>query len=244
MIEVVVIGHNEGQYVDRMIMSLPSEWRIHYIADRCTDDTVERIRKYDDRKIDYIDTLPMNMQGRQTSYCRNLGLGLCGQFSHVIFLDGDRYLTSGDIRALKDSESDIVCLSLEEDPRNKDMFKDNYGCVYTNFYSCGLFIKRKAINKIVKHQGCLFRPDMQEEWGIEDTTLGDVCYALKLKAELSEDIRLHGRFGKTRLDTLDALEKRLRFRSKLGYYGGDNYLRDDFKINWEEIKYENTISGY
>lgn len=238
MIEVVVIGHNEGAYVERMIKSVPSDWRIHYIADRCTDGTVELIQSLGFDNVDYIDTLPMHYDGRQTSYCRNLGLSLCDPSSDVLFLDGDRYVIQGDLSDLERSESDIQCLMIENDPRTKEMFREDYGCVYTSFFSCGLFMKRKAIDKVLDLQGQLFRIDMQDLWGIEDTNLGDVCYYLGLTAELNTGIRLRGSFEKTRLDTLDAMERRLRFRSALGYYGADNYINRDKEIDWEVVRNE------
>ena len=45
MIDVVIVGQNEGPYVDDMIQSLPGDWRKVYIADRCTDDTIEKLWK-------------------------------------------------------------------------------------------------------------------------------------------------------------------------------------------------------
>lgn len=48
-----------------------------------------------------------------------------------------------------------------------------------------------------------------------DTCLGDVCYHLGLSPELSENIRLRGRFERVEIEILDVVERRLRFREFL-----------------------------
>lgn len=78
-----------------------------------------------------------------------------------------------------------------------------------------MFFKRSAIQKIIDYQGELFPTCVEDVWGIEDTCLGDIAYHLGLLAELSESIRLRGRFERLEVENLDVIEKRLRFREFL-----------------------------
>lgn len=214
MVEVVIIGHNEARYAEAMRAGIPQEWKVTYIADRCTRDELGWIRCFFS---DVIDTGDMMLSGRQTSFCRNLGLSKCDTKSDVLFLDGDRYPVAGDIMEVYENiRTDAVCLPIEEDFRTVENFEMNYGRVYNGFFSCGLFMKRSAIEKVQEFQGGqLFREDMQDVWGIEDTTLGDVCYSLGLTAELSDRVKLRGAFERNHVDSLDVVERRLMFRNSL-----------------------------
>lgn len=225
-IDVVIIGHNEGMYIDSMISCIPSEWRIIYVADRCSDDTIPKLRKYSN--VNIIDTSTMDLKGRQTSFCRNLGLFFTNKSHDVLFLDGDRYATSDDIASISDSTTDITLLTLENDGRNNPLFDINaaYGTVYNGFFSCGIFIKRSAIEKIASHElmqrcnGCIpqvFPEFLQNDWGIEDTSLGDLCFDIGLSVSIDKNIRLRGGFDKNNVDSLDVIEKRFQFRSKLSH---------------------------
>ena len=232
MINVVIIGHNEGRSVDKMLSALPSEWKIIYVADRCSDDTICSIKRYSDihkKDINVIDTnyLGIPLEGRQTSFCRNLGLSVTDPDSDVLFMDGDRYVVSGDIKTICNSVSDVTLLTLERDGRNSMEFdiQKSYGTVYNGFFSCGMFIKRSAINKITSHSLLsrknsipqLFPEALQGSWGIEDTTLGDICYDLDLSVSLCREVRLRGGFDRNNVDSLDVIEKRFQFRSKLSH---------------------------
>ena len=107
---------------------------------------------------------------------------------------------------------------LEEDFRDnvKCFQSDRYGRVNNDFYSCGLFMKRKAINKVSEFQnGELFSTKMQCDWGIEDTYMGDVCYHLGLTCDLYNACRLKGKFDRLHLDSLNVLEKRFKERERL-----------------------------
>lgn len=225
-IDVVIIGHNEGMHIDNMISCIPSEWHIIYVADRCSDDTIPKLRKYSN--VNIIDTSTIDLKGRQTSFCRNLGLFFTNKSHDVLFLDGDRYVTSGNIASISGSTTDITLLTLENDGRNNPLFDINaaYGTVYNGFFSCGIFIKRSAIEKITSHElmqngnGCIpqvFPEFLQNDWGIEDTSLGDLCFDIGLSVSIDKNIRLRGRFTKHNVDSLDVIEKRFQFRSKLSH---------------------------
>jgi len=214
MIDIIIIGQNEGESIQRMYNSLlhiPSK-RI-WILDRCTDDSEEILQKLGEF---YIKT-PDCLKGRQTSFSRNLGLSYAGKHSDVLFLDGDRYITNGSLNNLINWDKDIAILALQDDYRNNiNDYRNCYGKVHNMFYSCGIFFKRSSINKILEFQkGELFLTSIQTDWGIEDTYLGDVCYHLRLTCDIYREALLRGKFDKCFLDTLDVIEKRFRLRDKL-----------------------------
>lgn len=220
MTSVVIIGMNEGKYVDQIIQSLPQDWKIYYVADRCTDNTLEKLGKYEN--VYPIDTTSHKFEGRKTSTCRNLGLSCCPKDDDILFLDGDRYIVQGNIKnEIENTRSDILLLTLEtDDIRSKEGydFSKCYGYIINGFYSCGIWFKREAIRKVQNQpymNGQFFPEFLQELWGVEDTTLGDICYDLGLTAEICKGIRLRGYFEKMEFDNLDPIEQRFSFRQNL-----------------------------
>lgn len=223
MIEVVIIGHNEGEFAEKMINSLPEKWKIVYVADRCTDNTVELLKGLNRSNLTVIESEETDGEARLTSYCRNLGLSYTSSDSDVLFLDGDRYVVSGDILKLEEWNKDIALLLLEKDPRVEgnesiidcDYEEVIYGTVYNRFYSCGVFLKRNAINKVLNFQRRhLFPEEFQSEWGIEDTYLGDVCYHLGISCDIFKECRLQGEFSRFNVDA-SSFSRRLVARGKL-----------------------------
>lgn len=216
MVEVVIIGRNEGEFASSMCESLPPTWRKIYVADRCDTENKNLICQ---QPFDVIYETDMhNLQGRCTSFCRNEGLSLTFRYSDVLFLDGDRFVVEGAlINAVDECETDILLFKCQGDGRTAESFKQAYGQVRNEFYSCGLFMRRSAIEKVKKFQGgVLFREDMQQAWGIEDTYLGDVCYHLGLTASLCESVTLNGELDtSTEKLTMDAFCKRMEERSRL-----------------------------
>lgn len=214
MINVVVIGHNEGYSIDAMLRSLPKGWKVIYVADRCTDGSVQELRALGVRTVD---TTALGLEGRHTSTCRNLGLSLCDKDADVLFLDGDRYPVKGDlVKAYNAMRTDVLCLPVEDDWRTPENFELNYGRVYCGVYSCGMFMRRAAIEAVQRfQQGMLFNEGLQKWWGIEDTSLGDVCYHLGLTAALTNEVILRGGFDRFEVSGLDVIEQRLRFRDRL-----------------------------
>lgn len=214
MINVVIIGHDEGASIDVMLRSLPRDWKIVYVADRCTDGSVQELRALG---VKTVDTTPLDLEGRRTSTCRNLGLSLCDKDADVLFLDGDRYPVKGDIRkAYEEMTTDVLCLPVEDDWRTPENFALNYGRVYCEVYSCGMIMRRSAIDAVLRfQQGMLFNESLQKWWGIEDTSLGDVCYHLGLSAALTNEVILRGGFDRFEVSGLDVIEQRLKFRDRL-----------------------------
>jgi len=213
MIDIVIIGQNEGKHVANMYNSLRAyPYSRHWVLDRCADNSAAQLRSLGEK---YICT-PNNLEGRQTSFARNLGLALCDSHNDVLFLDGDRYVTQGGLQHLEELKTDISLLLVENDFRDGIDFDYCYGRVTNFFYSCGIFLKRSAIDAITDFQnGELFATDMQDVWGIEDTYLGDVCYHLGLTAALYKECRLQGGFDKRQVDSIHVLERRLRKRDAL-----------------------------
>lgn len=214
MINVVVIGHNEGYSIDAMLRPLPKGWKVIYVADRCTDGSMQELRALGVRTVD---TTSLGLKGRHTSTCRNLGLSLCDKDADVLFLDGDRYPVKGDlVKAYNAMRTDVLCLPVEDDWRTPENFELNYGRVYCGVYSCGMFMRRAAIEAVQRFQhGMLFNEHLQQSWGIEDTSLGDVCYHLGLTAALTNEVILRGGFDRFEVSGLDVIEQRLRFRDRL-----------------------------
>jgi hypothetical protein len=213
MIDIVIIGQNESESIPLMINSL-KEYSFNkiWVLDRCIDNSAQILQ---DNKEFFIKT-PDYLKGRLTSLARNLGFYMTDKYNDVLFLDGDRYLISGDLNQLKYSKYDIELLFLEDDFRSGRNVLQDYGKVINSFYSCGIFIRREALNKIASFQeGYIFDESIQNYWGIEDTYLGDVCYHLGLTCNYNETIRLKGTFSKTEIDNINVIEKRFKKRDKL-----------------------------
>lgn len=211
MIEVVIIGHNEGDYVKQMIESLPKDWHKVYVADRCTDNTVCLLQQYNNVTI--VET--ENFVGRKTSSCRNLGLTYTDDNSDILFLDGDRYIEEGDIvETCENAKTDIVLLPLRKEVKRLFSIDILYGSELNGFYSAGIFFKRSAINKVINFQSELFPTEFEHIWGLEDCYLGDVCYHLDLTASVAYNIVLAGIFEKSELPIED-YTIRLFARAKL-----------------------------
>lgn len=218
MINIVIIGHNEGDSILSMrdvLHGFPAQ-RI-WVLDRCTDDSEKTLQELGEFYVKTDDSLT----GRRTSCCRNLGLSLCHRDADVLFLDGDRFPVSGALSGLETWDKDIALLLLEDEERNLVTdYHPYYGEVFNLFFSCGIFLKRKAVDAITTFQhGELFRQDLQADWGIEDTYLGDVCYHLRLMADIYKGCRLNGTFNKRKFDSPDVLARRLNERKNL-------------KVNW------------
>ena len=194
MIEIVIIGKNEGMSIKKMRDSLimyPCN-RI-WVLDRCTDNSELILSELGEN---YIKT-PEKWQGRKTSSARNLGLSMCEPTSDVLFLDGDRFVVEGDLSQLENWNKDIALLLLENDLREDILnYNEHYRTIGNKFYSCGVFFKRKAINKLLGYFGEVFPTELQEYWGIEDLGIGDSSYRLGLTCDIYRKCRLNGGFDR------------------------------------------------
>ena len=193
MINIVIIGQNEGESIEKMLQSISHvDARRIWVLDRCTDSSEKYLEETGEL---YVKT-PGKLTGRQTSTARNLGLSLCDPECDVLFLDGDRFITSGDLANLYTWEKDIALLLLEHDARDEIInYEKHYRTIHNFFYSCGVFFKREAINKILAYQSELFPVELQTHWGVEDVGLGDVCYYLGLTCDIYKGCRLNGEFN-------------------------------------------------
>lgn len=224
---IVIINKDQSDTISEMKKSLEDSGvynplKTIWVLDRCTDNSEETALKED---VVYIKN---NFgENRQTSRCRNLGYEFVNglDYDDTLFLDADRYPITKNLGVLEDSPFDITLLKLEEDPR--DMlgdFNNYYGTVYNNFFSCGLFIRKEAAavieNFYKEHQedygeSIIFPENLQQFWGVEDTHLGDICYHLGLSCGINENIRLRGNFDKLKLDNINILIERFKYRNKL-----------------------------
>lgn len=219
---IVVISQNQSEWIEPMYECLPKEENhIVFVFDRCKDGS-EYIAKY--RDIPYI--VNESGTGRKTSTCRNMGYRYLKEtygLDDTLFLDGDRIIVKGDFGNIVTNSSDISLLTLENDGRTRKIFDENYGGVFNNFFSCGLFIKKGPLLEIESFyksrpeygKSLVFPENVEIEWGIEDTHLGDICYHIGLSAELADGIKLRGCFGRSFVNSLDTIETRFRLREKL-----------------------------
>lgn len=210
MIEVVIIGQNEYASMEKMLASLsPYGFKRIWVLDRCTDESESFLMEHNEF---YVKT-PADLVGRQTSYSRNLGLSFTGKDSDVLFLDGDRYITKGNLFHLDEEKTDISLLMLERDNReNIKDYSECYGQWINFFFSNGILIRRSAINTILENNNNeLFSLDKQNSWGIEDTCLGDLCYHLGLTCDIYRGCRQSGGFTNNEIDR-ESMKKRILYK--------------------------------
>lgn len=211
MLEIVVIGRNEGDYVNSLINSIPTDLKVIYVADRCTDCTISELSKF--TNVNIVNTDFNISDGRKTSTLRNLGLSKCSDSSDILFLDGDRFVISGDLHDLV-GESEVNLLKLEDDIRSNDWIQANKGKLMSGFFSCGVYFPRDKINLILNKFNELFPMWAESDWGIEDLVLGDICYSLNIDFKLNENILLNGSFNRFIVSN-DQIHKRINYRRNI-----------------------------
>ena len=217
MLNIIIIGHNERESMPKMLESLkrtfPRAKRI-WVLDRCDDGSEEYI---DSQGEIYIRT-PNSWEGRRVSSARNLGLSFADKDADILFLDGDRYIVEGKNDFLR-KKKDIVLLKVEKDERDDDKwftkYSQVYGHIHNAFYSCGIFFKRSAVDKVLEYQGEFFDTSIEQYWGVEDVHLGDVCFNLGLTCCIHDKFRLHGQFDNSKKIPMDAWKARIRKRLTL-----------------------------
>lgn len=216
-LDIVVIGQNEENSIDDMLSSLkvyiPHARRI-WVSDRSTDDTVKVLKALGEE----VHETPSNWVGRCVSSARNFGLSFTRNDADVIFLDGDRYIkkfSKGFLRTNKDILLFPVEKDERDDPKWFKKYSQIYGHLHNGFYSCGLYMKRSAIESVVNYQNELFDTSIEQYWGVEDVHLGDVCYHLGLTCDIYKKIRLNGHFDKDKKIPLEAWRARIKKRIPL-----------------------------
>ncbi len=196
MINVVIIGQNEGKYIEKMYNSLKDyPYSRIWVIDRCTDGSEKTLNGISEF---YIKT-PESWQGRKTSSARNLGLSLCDKNADVLFLDGDRYPVKGDLTCLEDLDSDIALFLTEKDFRNSIInYQEYYRTINNGF------------DRIINEYGELFPTDVEKWWGVEDTSLGDLCYKLGFSAGICQGVQLQGKIESKNIEPEAARERFLK----------------------------------
>jgi glycosyltransferase involved in cell wall biosynthesis len=214
MVDIVIIGHNEGASIPKMLDSLKHffpDCRRIWVLDRCKDNSAKQLKSLHE---EYYKT-PFWWFGRKTSSARNFGLSKTNHLHDVIFVDGDRYFISASQPGT--TKNDIELFSIEDDSRHfMQDYQDVYGTFNNGFYSNGLYMKRSAINKIINFQGELFDTSLQSEWGVEDLSLGDVAHHLNLTCDLRTDIVQKGGYEADRFPSSKMQIKRLKAADKKG----------------------------
>ena len=212
-LDVVIISHNQKESIKKMFssLSLYKFDKVVFVLDRCYDGTKRFLKS----KGAYYVTAPWFCFGRRTSSLRNLGLEHCSDDADVIFLDGDRFPVAGNLLSLRKKRNDVLLFPVVDDTRNlNEPYSKKEGKVENNFYSCGLFMRRSAIDKIVEFQGELFPKFLEKGWGCEDLYMGDLCYHLGLSIDYYKGIVLNGSFENKFVD-YDMFIKRMKAREKL-----------------------------
>lgn len=218
MIDIVIIGQNEKDSIQKMLSSLkrclPNARRV-WVLDRCTDGSDKILESLNE----FFVTTDFNKEdGRKVSSCRNLGLKNTRSESDVIFMDGDRFIKTF-CNGFTKIKKDIVLFPVEDDERDDPKwfkkYNQVYGHLHNGFYSCGLYMRRSAINRVLDFQGELFDTSIEGYWGVEDVHLGDVCFHLGLTCDIYWKIRLNGHFDKEKRIPLDAWRARVKKRLPL-----------------------------
>lgn len=227
---VVVISKDNPRAIAPMAQALADQNLLQntvFVFDRCSKQDKAFFKQLSELYgFEYI--LNDKGEGRQTSYCRNLGFRWVSDnlFEEgTLFLDDDRWPVVGDLNILDKTDADVVLLKNQVDTREPILDMEPYnGLVYNNFFSNGLYLKKCASEKLLDFyrtnshtygKSIIFPENVQQYWGIEDTHLGDICYHLGLNITINNDIRLHGGFDKFDIDSIDTVELRLRLRDKL-----------------------------
>lgn len=216
-LDIVIIGQNEEESIEKMLSSLktylPKARRI-WVSDRSTDSTVSMLTDNSEE----VHETPPHWIGRRVSSARNFGLSFTRNDADVIFLDGDRYIKKF-CRGFLTTDKDILLFPVEKDeridPKWFKKYSQIYGHLHNGFYSCGLYMKRHAIDKVLKFQGELFNTKIEQYWGIEDVHLGDVCYHLGLTCDFYKKVVLNGKFDSTKKIPLEAWRARVKERLPL-----------------------------
>lgn len=206
--EIIVITRNQVDIIEKTILFL-EKYNPLYVLDRTYDGSAKILREH---KCRFVRT-PFWWTGRRTSSSRNYGLKFCNPKSDVIFLDGDRFPVEGDLYDIENKDILLFKMS-ENDFRTEKRVTCRYGKANNLFYSCGLFMKRSIIDKIVDRFGELFPTSVENGWGSEDLMLGDICAYMGIKYHLSDRIVLNGKLESKYVDH-KMLVRRFKIREKL-----------------------------
>lgn len=229
----IVIGRNDDQSVVKTVQSLLvalPQPDIIYVRDRA-----EGPAPVFGSALVHTESPLYTGTERRTASNRNFGIAKAMQYDMsggLLFIDSDRWVTSGSLDRLLETRYDTELLLLEDDKRwniSQEVYVNQVeGYFYNAFFSNGVWLSEKAFATLFSRLGTLhiWPEDMESEWGIEDTYFGDCVYAAGLTSHLYQSVALHGRFD--RFKTSDkAARLRKERRAKLTTANG--WARD---IKW------------
>lgn len=168
---IIINKSTDYTEIDKMMQSIkPFGFRkIYYVADRCSDDFNNCLRNY---SLDNLVCLfNCEGEGRKTSSLRNLPIKTImseDPLASIVFLDGDRYITSYNnlditknwVFNVEGSEKTMIS---EEDKFEVD----------NKYYSAGIHLNNKTVVNLLETYGYIFDESLEKTWGIEDLDLGN-----------------------------------------------------------------------
>ena len=214
--DVVVINHNQQEFVPQMQMSLRPIDPI-FVFDRCTPVVVCR------------HIVNCDGEGFLAGRMRDLGASVVGD-DDILFLDGDK-VPQGDIIADIDSlrckydcilygvssnEKSVLRSFMAVDDKDgllpyQDSSELTYGC-----YSCGMWLSKNAVAELRKlNGGRIFHPAFDGFWGDEDNFVGDELRYLGFRIGYSTHVRLSGSLGGMTSKNADDFARNFVVRVKL-----------------------------
>lgn len=194
--QVVVISHNQAEFMDTMIEALKGH-DVVYVLDRCTDQSEKHQVPANVRTI-------TNHEGSGflAGRMRDLGASKMDFTKPILFLDGDR-VPSGNLDILESIPFDIICLGTANDARK--WITSGEGLIpWINFtnpnndvYSCGIYLRPPAIAaaRDASPSGRIFHEIFDGNWGEEDRYLGDVAHQAGLTLGYTSRVTLAGKIN-------------------------------------------------
>lgn len=188
----IIISHNQSNSIPDMLTSLKQiKADRFWVIDRCIDNSLDLLSG---------ETIIANEEGRGflAGLMRDIGLDvvLRGDYTEVIFLDGDRIPQNISDNIINEEMQNSDCIIFHRDLPEIDeqYFKLlNVPRIVTQVYSAGLCVKTKFLKMIrskCPSKRC-FNPVFDGEWGFEDYFFGLELFLLGARIEKSS-IRISG----------------------------------------------------
>jgi len=146
---IIIPCHNSSEWIEKCLKSIPKRDDIEIICidDGSTDDTLQEIVKYRDKKRKDMKVVN-SIKNKGVSHARNVGIKLA-KGEYLLMLDSDDYIYPKVFNEIVDNyldgENDMVFYDMENNV--KYVFKadqNNYQCKYGNFK----FIRREFLGDL------------------------------------------------------------------------------------------------
>lgn len=213
---VQIITQNQSNYIKDMIEATKDFERV-WIADRCIDNTVEKLLSLDE-------TVIVNNEGTGflAGRMRDLGIDyiLSKDYDVVIMLDGDRVPFNLTRELVENDMKDSDCsLGFCENDMRKTCFELMFKEPYESVITAGLIVKTNSLRKVRRisfmNNRC-FHNAFDGEYGEEDYFFGDCLFVTGAIIKFS-DLRMAGTMPSSNafLNVSNG-NKRIRLKEKLG----------------------------